>query len=225
MLEQLMPHMHNHRIHAPSGASMRRTLLISSLLLLPSCTGFGEFLDHTLPFSGTNPNGPIADSENVRRVLGQEPDPAPLHPEEGNVWPAPSQPEPTLADLQNQQGDDAQHGFAPTTVPGEQPGLPAGHQPRPVGSSTPPGSVEYQPPSTPAAPSVPPPSRSTMRSPSPTGSIVQTPGGPAVDAGGTSSYRELTTPQGPGAIMVPNGNGTSTIINPNGTVQTVPTPR
>jgi len=25
--------------------------------------------------------------------------------------------------------------------------------------------------------------------------------------------------------MVPNGNGTSTIINPNGTVQTVPTPR
>jgi len=46
-----------------------------------------------------------------------------------------------------------------------------------------------------------------------------------VDAGGTPGYRQLTTPQGPGAIMVPNGNGTSTIINPNGTVQTVPTPR
>ena len=46
------------------------------------------------------------------------------------------------------------------------------------------------------------------------------------------SFRQEAYPQAspPGrpagrAVMVPNGNGTSTIINPDGTVTTVPTPR
>jgi hypothetical protein len=46
-----------------------------------------------------------------------------------------------------------------------------------------------------------------------------------VDAGGTNSYRQLNAPNATGAIMVPNGNGTSTVINPDGSVQTIPTPR
>ena len=201
---------------------MRRTALLASLILLSGCTGFGEFLDHTFSVPGRNPNIPMADSENVRRALGQASDIAPLQPEPGNVWPAPQGPEPTLADLQ--QGGDPARGFAPTTVPGAEPGLPAGRQPRPLGSSTPPGSNQPGP----GLPSSTPPlaqPRSSAPGPGPQGQITQTPGGPAVDAGGTSSYRQLTTPRGPGAIMVPNGNGTSTIINPDGTVQTVPTPR
>jgi len=203
---------------------MRRIVTLGLLVLLPGCTGFGAFLDHTFTVPGVNPNRPMTDSENVRRSFGQNPDVTPMTPEPGNVWPGPQAPEPTLTDVQQQQPGNNQD----TTLPGGQPGLPAGRQPRPAnppGSSTPPGSIEPGLPGTPQAGVLPPAPRSSAPGAGPTGQVVQTPQGPAVDAGGTSGYRQLTTPQGPGAIMVPNGNGTSTIINPNGTIQTVPTPR
>ena len=204
---------------------MRRTATLGllTLIVLPGCTGFGEFASHTFTAPGTNPNLPMADSENLRRSLGLSIDVAPLTPEPGNVWPGPQDTEPTLTDLQ--QGGGAR-GFQPTTVPGGEPGLPDHRQPRPTtrGSSTPPGSI--QPglaPAPRARVSGPPPS--SVGGPGPQGQIVQTPQGPAVDAGGTSGYRQLTTPGGGGAIMVPNGNGTSTVIQPNGSVTTIPTPR
>jgi hypothetical protein len=207
---------------------MRRTVMLGLLVLLPGCTGFGEFLNHAFTTPGRNPNLPMADSENVRRSLGQQIDVMPLTPEAGNVWPGPQAPEPTLTDVQRQQpGAEGARGFEPTTVPGAEPGLPAGRQPRPTtrGSSTPPGSVE---PGLPPAPRIgvrPPPPQSSAPGPGPQGQVVQTPQGPAVDAGGTSSYRQLNAPNASGSIMVPNGNGTSTIINPNGSIQTIPTPR
>ena len=200
---------------------LRAALVLAAIIPLQGCTGFGEFLGHAFSGPYRNPNAPMTDSENVRRVLGRLPEAEPLQPEPGNVWPAQQGPDPTLSDL---APSDPARGFAPTTVPGAEPGLPAGRQPRPRGSSTPPepNTGAYTPPlSTP--PLATPNNR--PRPQSPQGNIVQTPGGPAVDAGGTNSFRQLTTPQGPGAIMVPNGNGTSTIINPNGTIQTVPTPR
>ncbi|MGI4953417.1 MAG: hypothetical protein ACRYGM_16560, partial [Janthinobacterium lividum] len=158
---------------------------------------------------------------------GQTTEFTPLMPEPGNVWPGAEAPTPTLSDVARDGSNSGSRGFAPTTVPGATPGLPAGRQPRPSarGSSTPPGSIQPGPASPPNAGVAPPPPPSSVPSPGPQGQVVQTPQGPAVDAGGTRNYRQLTTPQGPGAIMVPNGNGTSTIINPNGTVQTVPTPR
>lgn len=206
---------------------MRRTVLLSMVVLLPGCTGFGEFINHTFSPPGVNPNLPMADSQNVRRSLGQVVDVTPLTPEPGNVWPSPQGPDPTLTDLQREQGTEGARGFAPTTVPGAEPGLPAGRQPRPTtrGSSTPPGSVEPGLAPAPRAGVLPRPPSSSVPGPGPQGQIVQTPQGPAVDAGGTSGYRQLTTPGGAGAIMVPNGNGTSTIINPNGSVQIIPTPR
>lgn len=211
---------------AATGAfiQMRRIVTLGLLALLPGCTGFGAFLDHTFTLPGENPNRPMADSENVRRSLGQDTDVTPLAPEPGNIWPGPQAPEPTLTDVEQQQPGNRDN--QDTTVPGARPGLPAGRQPRPArpGSSTPPGSVEPGLPSAPSAGVLPPAPRS-VPGPGLTGQTVQTPQGPAVDTGGTSGYRTLTTPQGPGAIMVPNGNGTSTIINPNGTIQTVPTPR
>jgi hypothetical protein len=208
---------------------MRRTAFHATIfglpLILSGCTGFGTFLDHTFSLPGNNPNLPMTDSENVRRVLGQSPGPTPLLPESGNVWPGPERPEPTLEDIQKNPGTEDQRGFPPTTVPGAQPGAPAGRQPRPLGSSTPPGDLndnsEVGPGPAPGTPPIPRPPTS-VPGPGPLGRIIQTPSGPAVDAGGTNAYRQLTTPQGPGAIMVPNNNGTSTIINPNGTIQTVP---
>ena len=209
---------------------MRRTALSATIIGLPmvlsGCTGFGTFLDHTFSVPGTNPNLPMTDSENVRRVLGQSPDPTPLQPEAGNVWPGPERPEPTLEDIERNPGAEDQRGFGPTTVPGAKSGAPAGRQPRPRGSSTPPpnldDSTEVGPSAGPGIPPLPQPPRGSVSGPGPLGRIIQTPSGPAVDSGGTSSYRTLTTPQGPGAILVPNSNGTSTIINPNGSIQTVP---
>ena len=62
--------------------------------------------------------------------------------------------------------------------------------------------------------------------PSPSGQVYQTNRGPACLDRGTTNYQTLTTPGSPGqSIVVPNGNGTSTIIHPNGTVETVPTPK
>ena len=201
-----------------------RTVSLGLLLALSGCTGVGEFLDHTFSPPGTIPTLPMADSENVRRALGQPTEIEPLGPEPGNVWPRQQGPEPTLADIGRQQDSEEKRGFPATTVPGATPGLPAGRQPRPRGSSTPPGNAS------PAAGSLapigvqpPPPSSAGGRGPA--GGVVNTPQGPAVDTGGTSGYRQLNTPRGPGAIMVPNGNGTSTIISPDGSVQTVPTPR
>ena len=207
---------------------MRRTVMLGLFVLLPGCTGFGEFLNHTLTPPGRNPNLPMADSENVRRSLGQNVDVMPLTPEAGNVWPGLQAPEPTLTDVQRQQsGAEGARGFEPTTVPGAEPGLPAGRQPRPVprGSSTPPGSFQPGLPPEPRLGVRPPPPQSSAPGPRPQGQVVQTPQGPAVDAGGTDSYRQLNAPNATGSIMVPNGNGTSTIINPNGTIQTIPTPR
>lgn len=205
---------------------MRRTALLASTLLLAGCTGYGTFLDHAFSLPGTNPNLPMTDSENFRRALGGSSDIEPLGPEPGNVWPGPQPPEPTLADIQQQPATENARGFPPTVTPGAEPNYPAGRQPRPRGSSTPPEPLRPNT-SVPSAPgpNAPPPPRSDVPGPGPLGRVVPTPQGPALDSGGTSSYRTLTTPRGPGAIMVPNGNGTSTIINTDGTIQTVPTPR
>ncbi|MBV9747292.1 MAG: hypothetical protein JO157_00610 [Acetobacteraceae bacterium] len=227
---------------------MRRTALLAPLLmslspLLTGCTGFGTFIDHTFRLPGQNPDLPQADSENVRRSLGRDAPVAPLSPEPGDVWPPPAPPAPTLGEVE--RSPELQNQFAPTTVPGERPGLPAGHEPVPTGrpteprpplpkllpqrrgSSTPPGSVEpgLEPALPPTPAPLPPPPRGPSGSPPP-GGAVQLPGGVGVDTGGTSGYRQLTLPNGqPGAIVVPNGNGTSTVIGPDGSVTTIPTPR
>lgn len=202
---------------------MRRLTPLLLLVGLTGCTGFGEFVDHAFSLPGADPNIPMADSENVRRALGLSPEIRPLETEPGNVWPGPERPEPTLADIENNPGRENERGFPPTSVPGARPGLPDHGQPRPRGSSTPPGSNQPNLPAVPPPGVLPPPPTSLAPRPAP--SVVPTPEGPAIDSGGTRSYRELTTPRGPGAIVVPNGNGTSTVINPDGTVQTIPTPR
>ena len=55
--------------------------------------------------------------------------------------------------------------------------------------------------------------------------MIQTPGGPAVTTGGGPGYQTTTTPGGGQAIVVPNGNGTSTVIHSDGRIETIPTPK
>ena len=76
------------------------------------------------------------------------------------------------------------------------------------------GELQTPPPAISSAPPV----------PNRAGRVVQTPRSTGVTSGGTSGYQTLTTPEG-SAVVVPNGNGTSTVIHSNGTVETIPTPR
>lgn len=186
---------------------MRRIAFTCLCLALSGC-GFSTWSD--LPFTtGSNPNMPVGDSENMRRVVGDQVEVQPLTPEPGDIWPGPLPPEPTLQDLE-QQGRQAQPNLFPP--------------PATRGSSTPPGS--NQPGLAPLpAPSPPQATNPTPPARNPAGQVYQTPSGPAVTSGGTSGYQTTTTPGGGSSIIVPNGNGTSTIIHSDGTIETVPTPR
>ena len=204
---------------------MRCSAMFALLLLLSDCSGSNSGLDRALSLSAGNPNAPVADSINLRRALGQTVDAQQLDAQPGNIWPGPQKSDPTLIDLQRDEGSEAARGFAPTAVPRTTVRGDTDHrQPRPTGSSTPPPNLDAAVPNLTRATGVPPPSSSVPGS-GPLGSVVTTPRGPAIDAGGTPRYRQLLTPRGPGAIMLPNGNGTMTILEPGGGVQTVPAPR
>lgn len=203
---------------------MKRLTPLILLTGLTGCSGVGVFFDHAFSLPGTNPNIPMADSENVRRALGMQPDIEPLQTESGNIWPKFDVREPTLSDVANNPQREDRRGFPPTVTPGQGSGLPDHRQPRPRGSAPPTLDAPVQPipNQTPRLPPRVPPTANAPRRP---GGVIQTPGGPGIDAGGTNGYRQLTAPTAPGAIIVPNGNGTSTVIKPNGSIETIPTPR
>jgi hypothetical protein len=57
------------------------------------------------------------------------------------------------------------------------------------------------------------------------GTTITTPQGPATVTGGTANYQTLAPINGQGGgILIPNGNGTSTLVMPNGTISTVNSP-
>jgi len=204
---------------------MRRIALTCLCLALPGC-GYNTWWNP--PFTtGSNPNMPVGNSENMRRVLGDEPDTPMLTPEPGDIWPGPLPPEPTLQELEQQgttSGPERAVPGSPDFRNQPPPNLPP-PPPQSRGSSTPPGSnqpglARLPAPTPPRAVDTTPPARN------PAGQVVPTQQGPGVTTGGTSGYQTLTTPGGGGSsIIVPNGNGTSPIIHPDGKIETVPTPR
>jgi hypothetical protein len=201
---------------------MRRSAFICLCLALGGC-GYSTWSD--LPFTtGSNPHMPAGDSENMRRVIGVQTDAPQLTPEAGNIWPGPVAPSPTLQDLEQQGVQPGRERPVPGSpeFQGQPPNLPP--PPPGRGSSTPPVSSQpnlppVTPPAPPATTSTAPPARS------PAGQVLQTPQGPAITSGGGTGYQTITTPGGGSAIVVPNGNGTSTIIHSDGRIETVPTPR
>ena len=186
---------------------MRRLALLGLCLGLAGCSHSSAI---GLPFvSGADPYAPSGASETMARVQGHASTTEPLRPTPGNVWPGPIKAQPTLETLEQQ--------------PMELPNQPA-PPPLPRGSSTPPASL----PPVPAVPRVPPvPNAETGQAPAPAPSATTIPtrDGQAVPSGGTDSYRTITLPNGTTGVMVPNGNGTSTIIRADGSVETVPTPK
>jgi hypothetical protein len=201
---------------------MRRLAPLGLFVLLTGCgtmagspfDGFGGFFgdSHTVERDAHRVPG---DSPNLRRVVGADTSVAPVEPEPGNIWPGPQPPEPTLSDLERMQNSNMPLGQEPEV---QQPQ----RQPRPFvpGSSAPPG-----PPR--PAPQVQPGRQPLQPAPDPNlpaSRTYQTPQGPATGSGpgGVQTY---TDPKGGTGIVVPNGNGTSTLIAPDGSITTVPNPR
>ncbi len=188
---------------------MRRYALPSLLILLAGllsgCTGLGVFFDHTTQHWGAIPNAPAGSSETFLVMRGEHVTVQPLLPEPGNVWPTDVRPDPTLQDLEKQQSDEIRRGAA----------SPQGSSANPVNRAN--NADRGLPP-----PQIPPAPPSGIASPT-----VNTRNGPSVDVTGRGtgrSYRQLNSPTpGGSGILVPNGNGTSTLIGPDGSVQTVPT--
>jgi hypothetical protein len=204
---------------------MRRIASFILALMLSGC-GYNAWWNPSFT-GGYNPNLPASDSENMRRAQGQEPSIPPLTTEPGDIWPGPLAPAPTLKDLET-TGNLTSQPEAPV------PGSPLSRgisEPNPspnpsAGSSTQPGSAQRglatQPAvswssdaSSPAAPST----------HGPAGQVIQSPNGPAVTVAGEPGYQTTTTPAGGQSIIVPNGNGTSTVIHSDGRIETVQAPK
>jgi hypothetical protein len=185
---------------------MRRTVLVVSLLLSGcSGSGFMRYQEDTFTLPWQNPNAPVGSSENFQRAkLGAKTMGTPLLTEAGDIWPGPPLPVPTLKDLQKQQ-------MAEINNQAGNPG--AGLTPLPALPSLPGYEIAPQEPGH-AAPA------QTF-----SGNVVPLAGGRGAPLTGGENYKEIGGGNGlPSSIVVPNGNGTSTVIGPTGNVTTIPTP-
>ena len=186
---------------------MRIVALLGLTLMLPPLVlplgGCGDtWMDP--PFTGgRNPHLPVADSDNLRRVMGLDAPTAALEAEPGDIWPGPLPPSPTLQDLEGQSGIGSA---------AQQPNYSTG------GAVSLPAPIPLVPPGRPSATVQPAPR-------DPAGQIIPTARGPAISTGGGPGYQTTTTPGGGTAIVVPNGNGTSTVIHADGRIETIPTPK
>ncbi len=192
---------------------MRRIVpILFSTALLAGCgtvigtptDGLGDFLG-TILSPRANPNRPVIESPNARRVMGAEVEADPLETESGNIWPGPLPPARTMSDLQREFGgtlppiDAASPRATPTSGPASGP---------------------------PAAPvGIRPPAAQPAIQPIPGGRVLQTPAGAATTIIGSNGVETFTLPGGRTGIVMPNANGTLTLIGPDGTTQTIPAPR
>ncbi|MBS4073589.1 hypothetical protein KGY14_00120 [Ameyamaea chiangmaiensis] len=78
---------------------MKRVILMSASLSLVGCSGFGKFVSDTATLPGANPNAPQGGSENMLRARGYAAASSKLQSEPGNIWPDAPQPLPTLEDV------------------------------------------------------------------------------------------------------------------------------
>ncbi len=184
---------------------MPRYALLASALLLSGCSGSGfwRYEEDTLTLPGANPNLPVGSSENYLRARhGTTAEPPPLMTEAGDIWPGPTQNVPTLKDLQKQQSAETGQGGSGA------PGL----APLPPLPSLPGYEISQQDVTSPI------PAQAFPRA------VVPTTGG-NVPILGDQGYKAPATGSAGSNIVVPNGNGTSTVISPTGQVSTIPTPK
>lgn len=151
------------------------------------------------------------DSLTVARVMGQPVEVDPLLPVAGSVWPSAAE-----------EGRRGTIGNPDAVIRPDQ----TTDRPPPLrrGSSTPPALPPVtdaypglRQPTPPPAPVYAPPARADGR-------VIPTPQGPAITTGGGPGYATYTTPDGATGVAVPQGS-TTTLMDADGRVRQVPTPR
>jgi len=177
------------------------TMFFPAVLLLGGCSGLGKFFSDTITLPGMNPNLPFGVSENADRARGQRPDTSPILPESGNVWPGPPQPLPTLNEVSHEQSSDLSGKMQNLGGPLRH----GGGQSFNDGGSMSMGESE----------SITKGAMSGADSFSGSGSLHDT----VPDA--SSKFQVKTTHEKDGSIVIPNGDGTNTVIGADGTVKTV----
>lgn len=204
-------------------------LALCAALLLSGCAGVGNYLHSTLdPFG--DPNAPHGYALNMQRARGNQVAVAPIMPQAGDIWPGKVRPIPTLSDIQQHMntplGQEYQNQYGRRT-PAHQPAAGANRYGHAINSSsTPPRSVQSGVPSQPTIP-VTPPTPAPMigaRHDFAVGQTLMGPSGPAGVVTGSSNGRYQTVAPingSGGGILIPNGNGTATLIQPNGQVVNV----
>ena len=188
---------------------MRRTTLLVPLLgivlAVPGCVGFNDYFDNTHTL-GSNPHMPLGDGPNMRRVQGQTSDITPIAPEPGNVWPRSVEPLPSLQNIDPDRGGQPRSSSIPR--PTQSSGLPINAAPAAMAQP----SFQATPPSPLTA------------APAPPQTVIPTTTGAAIVTTGTDRYQTVNTPTGT-AVVVPNGNGTATLMRADGTMEVVTVPR
>lgn len=80
------------------GGRVKKSFFVALSLCLSGCSGFDKHLGDTL-FPLGNPNSPSGQSELMRRVKGEAVTNTPIAPEPGDVWPGQPEAVPTLQDV------------------------------------------------------------------------------------------------------------------------------
>jgi len=206
---------------------MRPLAPLGLLLLLGACSstdgftnpfsGFGDYVGDTITFR-SGPNRPVPESDNIRRVMGQDVELQPLLPDSGNIWPGTPRADPTMKDGQPGAAapKPAASGVAPAATP------------TPVAQSSAPTVAPAAATPTPIAPAptaaAPAPAIASAAS-IPSGTAVPTTMGSALITSGQNGIMSYTLPSGATGRAINNGNGTMTLIGADGTVLTAPAPR
>jgi hypothetical protein len=229
--------------------SMALTLALpgTMALLLSGCAGVGNYLGSTLnPFG--DPNAPKGYALNMQRARGNDVAVAPILAQPGDVWPGPVRPVPTLSDIQQHMntplGQEYQNEYNVKPTGDNAYSVPQGAMATPEsgtnagttkfggyghavnGSSAAPGNAQSGLPNEPTSPATRPTSAKPIGNNKPfaVGQTLMGPTGPAGVVSGSSNGRYQTVAPINGAgggILIPNGNGTATLIQPNGQVVTV----
>lgn len=189
------------------------TTALPAVLFLGGCSGLGKFLGDTITIPGMNPNLPYGISENSDRSRGLQPAVSPILPQPGNMWPGPPQPLPTLNQASHEQAGELSGNLGHAdTAPMHDGGSMSMGEGDAIAHGATSGADSFSGGGPGAGASeTGAPGASTPR-PSALGDHVP-------DA--SSRYRVKMSPGKGDTIVIPNGDGTSTVIGPDGTVKTV----
>ncbi len=178
---------------------MRKAALLAIPVLLSGCSGLGKSLHDTATLPGANPNMPEGISENMEKVRGHAYMAMPLLPENGNVWPGAPQPLPTLRDVEASP-NGLRDALADTNSY-------FGSMTKSHGASNG-SSIQLG-------------DGGTIEMGEHDGVVngVRSASRPSLSSSVEDNAHKYLAPSHSGTIVIPNGDGTSTLISPDGSVR------